>query len=262
MGRVERSRRRIRICLGLISLVAASRDARGQDVFEIQVYDAETAAVGESGVETHLNIFPYGSTATSADGALPTARVTRMTFEPHVGICRYCEMGAYFQTAIRPEGRFDYAGVKLRAKFRLPRYARGLIGLALNVEWSSIPRPYEPAQLGFELRPIIDLRWRRLWASLNPILGVDAMGRDAGWPRFEPCAALMVNVVGPLDLGAEWYAGFGKIGRFTGASEQVERVLGIVQASFGRVGLHAGAGYGWGGEGPIVKAIVSVRSSD
>jgi hypothetical protein len=238
--------------------VALARPARAQDAFEIQVYDSETARPGESGLETHANVNAIGVRETSAEGALPTHLVTHLTFEPHIGLCRFCEAGAYFQTAIRPDGRFDYAGVKLRFKVRTPRLARGHVGLALNVEWSSVPREYEPARMAFELRPIADVRWRRLYASVNPIVGFSVFGAGAGVPDFDPAATVLVNVAGPVELGAEYYGAIGS----GPASEQVHRLFGVASVVFARWGLQVGAGYGFvAGERVIVKAIVSVAFS-
>jgi hypothetical protein len=113
--------------------VLGPRPAWAQDRFEIQVYDAETAPQAAAGVEIHLNFVAVGSQVSSADGELPTHHVAHMTLEPHLGLSRWCELGAYIQAAVRPDGSFDYAGFKLRFKARIPRrLANNLIGLALN----------------------------------------------------------------------------------------------------------------------------------
>ncbi len=246
----------------LATTLLVARAAAAQDQFEIQVYDSETARPGESGLEMHLNVNAVGVSAASPDGALPTDRVTHLTLEPHLGLGRLYEAGAYFQTAVRADGTLDYAGVKLRFKMRTPKLARGLVGLALNVEWSSVPRAYEPARMGFELRPIVDVRWRRLYAALNPILSIGVFGTDAGWPQLEPAATVTVNIAGPVELGVEYYGAYGPIGRFASPSEQVHRLFGVASAAFRRWGLQLGAGYGFAaGERVIVKAIVSIALS-
>lgn len=221
--------------------------ARAQDRFEIQVYDSETAAPGDFGVEHHINVAAVGRT-TVEDGELPTDRVLHLTFEPHIGLASWCEVGAYFQTAVRPEGAFDYAGVKLRYKARIPRRVRGVLGFALNLEVSSVPAAYEAAQLGAELRPIIDVKWKRLWASFNPIVAFDFRGDP---PSFEPAAALMVSVGAGFSLGAEYY------GVWT--LPQVQRVFGILQWDWRWLTIHTGVGYGIVSDDTwIVKAIVGV----
>jgi hypothetical protein len=249
----------MRLALAVAMLVGAGGSARAQDAFEIQVYDADTAAPGDAGMETHLNYDALGVRARSSAGELPTHQVTHLTFEPHIGLAAWCEAGAYFQTALRPDGQFDYAGVKLRFKARLGRRWHDRIGLALNVEWSSIPAAYEAARLGFELRPIVDLRWDRFWVSINPIIDIDAAGRQAGWPQLQPAATATVRVAGPLDLGVEYYSAFGPLNQLAGASSEVHRLFAVGDLIFRRWALQLGAGYGFAaGERLIVKSIVTL----
>src|SRR5262249_37592255 len=148
----------------VVALVLMAAPARAQDRFEIQVYNSETAPPGDFGVEHHINVIAQGRT-TVVDGELPTDRVLHLTFEPHIGLAVWCGAGASLQPAVRPDVTFDYAGVKLRYKARIPRRLRGLVGLALNLELSSVPEIYEATRLGAEVRPIIDVQWKRLWAS-------------------------------------------------------------------------------------------------
>jgi hypothetical protein len=235
--------------LAIVVVVAAYANvARAQDPFEIQVYDAETAPPGETGLEVHLNYFAVGEREGSAEGELPTDRVTHLTFEPHVGLARWCEAGAYFQTALRPDGAFDYAGVKLRFKMRLPRRLREVVGLALNVELDAIPRAYEAAGLGGEVRPIVDVEWRRLYLSVNPIVALDFRGESAGIPKFEPAATVLVRVLEGWQLGVEYYASVPDVNRLFVVTTMVRKWFG----------MHIGAGYGvTGGEKWIVKSILT-----
>jgi hypothetical protein len=250
----------VRRALAILAVLGGlGRVAAAQDAFEIQVYDAETAPPAQTGLEIHLNDFAVGVTAPSPDGELPTDRVAHFTLEPHIGLARWCEAGAYFQTALRPDGHFDYGGVKLRFKARVPRrLGRGLLGLALNAELAAIPRTYEAAGFGAELRPIADLRWRRLYVSVNPILDVDFFGADAGHPQFEPAATVLVALVGDWAMGVEYYASLGPIDRPLPASEQVHRLFVVTQLGYKWFGLNVGGGYGFvAGEKWIVKSIVS-----
>ncbi|HWE26057.1 MAG TPA: hypothetical protein VG496_19125, partial [Myxococcales bacterium] len=104
--------------IGVAVLLCAAA-ARAQDPFEIQVYDAETAPPLSPGVEVHLNYFAEGSQETSSAGELPTHHVAHLTLEPHLGLTDFLEVGAYLQSALRPDGTYDYAGTKLRIKGRL-----------------------------------------------------------------------------------------------------------------------------------------------
>ena len=58
-----------------------------------------------------------------AGSLLPTlfsAITVQVSVEPSLGLEPWWEVGAYFQTAVRRDGTFDYAGVKLRSKFVTP----------------------------------------------------------------------------------------------------------------------------------------------
>jgi hypothetical protein len=246
--------------LAIVALVGGlARVAAAQDAFEIQVYDSETAPPGDFGLEVHLNYVAVGSTETSPAGELPSDRVTHLTLEPHIGLAPWCEAGAYFQTALRPDGTFDYAGVKLRFKARLPRrVGRGLVGLALNGELSAVPRTYEATGLGGELRPIVDLAWRRLYASVNPILGFDFFGADAGHPQLEPAATLLVALVEGWAMGVEYYGAYGPIDAPLPPDKQVHRLFVVSTLAHKWFGLHVGGGYGFAaGDRWIAKAILS-----
>jgi hypothetical protein len=211
----------------ILGLLFLSVPARAQDPFEIQVYNSETAAPRESGFELHLN--------TSAD------RFTHMTLEPHVGLNRWLEAGAYFQTQLDPDGTFHYEGVKLRLKMRVPRLIGNVLGLALNVEVSS-----EPSE-GFagEARPILDLQWKRLYLAVNPIVSFTF----AGEVDFEPAAKFAVILFKPLSVGAEYYGS---------VREHIQRIFGAFDVDYGRIGLNFGAGYSFGDDKWIVKAIVGL----
>ncbi len=126
---------RLLLCFVLL----ASASAAAQDRFEVQVYDAETAAPRDIGVELHVNYNAVGLPSRSPDGELPTDKVFHFALEPHVGITRWLELGGYLQAALTPTGRFDYAGFKLRAKVRVPFRIAGVLGLALNGEFSDVP---------------------------------------------------------------------------------------------------------------------------
>ena len=158
-----------------------------------------------------------------------------------------------------PDGTFDYAGVKLRLKTRIPRkLAHGLVGLGLNGELSAVPRRFEATGLGGELRPIADITWRRLYASVNPIIGFDFFGADAGHPQLEPAATLLFSFVDGFAMGVEYYAVLGPIDRPLPAEQQVHRLFGVATVVYKWFGVHVGAGYGFvAGEKWIAKAILS-----
>ena len=233
-----------------------------QDAFEIQVYNSETAAPGQMGAELHLNHFVVGSTAFEGVER-PTNHATHLTIEPHVGIADWCEAGAYISTAFRGDGTFDYAGIKVRFKARLPHKLWGVVGLSLNQELSATRADYEAGQFAWEIRPIIDVDWKRLYVAANPIIAVPLGGALKGQPEFEPGLKVAVRLLPFLAVGAEYYAALGPIAHPALPADQVHRLFGALDLDWrwGRelFEVNLGVGYGFTGrEKWIAKLIVAV----
>jgi hypothetical protein len=246
-------------------LAVASLPAWAQDPFEIQVYDSATAPPWDTGLELHANYFVRGTTAAGPGALLPTNHVFHLTFEPHLGLTDWAEVGGYLQTALQPDGTYDYAGVKLRCKARVPELLAGRIGLALNTELSAIPSAYSESYFGAELRPIADARAGRLYVSINPIVDIDFEGDLAGRAQFEPAAKVgVVLFEDRAAIGTEYYGAIGPIDAPFALSDQVHRIFAVVDLihiPIGPIafGLNAGVGYGIAaGEKWIIKSILEV----
>ena len=232
--------------------------AAAQDAFEIQVYSSETAPPLQVGGEMHLNHFFVGSLV--GDGTeRPTNRVTHLTLEPHVGIASWCEAGGYFLMAFREDGHFDFAGLKLRFKIRWPEKLWGVLGLSLNQELSMTRRDYEADELGWELRPIIDLEWKRLYLSFNPIVSVP-LGAAIVVPELAPSLKGSVRVLDFLNVGAEYYAAFGPINRAVPLDQQAHRLFGALDFEWknGRqlYELNFAVGYGFTGPEKWIAKLI------
>jgi hypothetical protein len=244
----------------LVCLAAAPGLA--QDAFEIQVYNADTAAPGQVGAELHVNHVFVGRT--TFDGTeRPTDHVTHLTIEPHIGIADWCEAGAYLSTAVRGDGTFDYAGIKVRFKARLPQKLFGVLGLSLNQELSATRADYEAGEFAWEIRPIIDLDWRRLYLAVNPIVSVPLGGALKGHPAFEPGVKAAVRVLPFMQVGAEYYGALGPFAPAEPASAHVHRLFGALDFDWksGRqlYEVNVGVGYGLtGNEKWLAKLVVAV----
>ena len=250
---------RLRLECSVIGLMLAASPALAQDAFEIQVYDATTAAPGTAGLEVHLNHFFEGTTTPSPQGEVPTEHLTHLTFEPHLGLTPWWELGCYLQTVLRPDGHWDSGGFKLRTKFRWPE-ALGPVRLALNIEVSRTSKLYEADGWGSELRPIVDMRWGPLYLSFNPIVDIPLAGADAWKPEFQPAEKVSLDLSHTWAVGVELYSNFGQFGNPLPGSEQTHRLFGVVDISTRWVGINFGVGYGLSGpEKWIVKAIVEIH---
>jgi hypothetical protein len=229
----------------VLVLVLLPSVAAAQDAFERQVYDSDTAPKGTAGAELHVNHSFGGSPEPVPLGEVPRSSLTRFTLEPHVGCEWWCEGAFYLQTALRPDGNFDFAGVKARFKARTRKRLDGRMGLALNTELSMIPTAYEPQRFGAELRPIIDFRDRRLYASFNPIMAFELTGPTAVRPSFEPAAKLAVRVNSAFAMGPEYYGAWGTIAPATPHGPWVHLLYGVVDLFSPWFDLNLGLGYGF-----------------
>ena len=244
-----------------LPLLLASFAAAAQDRFEIQVYDSEVAEAGRFGLELHTNYVLRGSRSTSSEGELATEHVLHATLEPHLGVFGWGELGGYLQSALRPDGSFDFAGAKLRFKAKWPsKFLGDRLGLSINFELSRVPGAYEPNVWGSEIRPAVDLRVGRFYGSINPIVATDLQGAQAGRPQFEPAFKLAVFARPELSFGGEYYAAFGPFEGLLPAAQQNHRLYGAIDFAGDFFDLNLGVGRGFGSAEPwVAKAIFGIH---
>src|ERR1700690_1183432 len=136
--------------LGLVCgalLVFLPSEARALDAFEIQVYDGTANPPGAPGIELHANTVVSGR-RDATPPELPPNHQTHLTLEPSLGITRSLELGAYLQTTVRPDGGFDWSGVKLRAKLVRPNAGADRVRWGVNLELSRLPARYDRDRWG------------------------------------------------------------------------------------------------------------------
>jgi len=218
--------------------------AEAIDAFEIQVYDGTANAVGAPGLELHVNHVLSGSKV-ALPPELPANHRTTFTLEPSLGILDFWELGGYFQTALRADGEFDYAGVKLRSKFVTPPNWNEHARLGINFEFSVIPRSYDRDRYGGEIRPIAAWEDEHWLFAVNPILSFAFAGHDARQgPGFEPCF-MAKRKLGAIALGLEYYAGLGAFSKPEPWSGQDEYLFETIDAlAWPRVEVNFGLGEG------------------
>lgn len=231
----------------LASVLLGGVAVQAQDPFEIQVYDSLTAEPGSPGLELHVN----SSLRDSQSHA---------TLEPHFGLTRLNELGGYLQTVLLPDGRYEYAGFKLRLKTAAPRLLNGQLGLAVNLEFSDVPRAFDPAGLGGELRPIVDFRKGRFYAALNPILSFELGGPRKFQPQLEPATKVAWSVSVPVSVGMEYYGAYGPLRamEFTGPS--AHRLFAALDYTARWFDVNLGVGDGFSARDRVLfKAVFGVH---
>jgi hypothetical protein len=211
------------------------------DAFEIQVYDGTADAAGALGLELHVNDVVRGA-VTAPPPELPPNHQSHFTLEPSFGVTPFWELGAYLQTALLPDGRFELAGAKVRSKLVTTPAWSTTLRLGVNVEVSGIPRRYEAERWGLELRPIAARDFGRLRVAVNPIVGLPLGG---GPPTFEPAAQALLVFPGLASLGLEYYADLGELTGFAPAREQQHYLFEVANLlRVERFELNVGVGEG------------------
>ena len=240
----------------LVLWLVADR-ARAVDPFEIQVYDGTANDPGIFGLELHLNHWATGHRSAVAP-ELPLFGQTHATLEPSFGVLPFWELGAYFQTSMRPDGTLDYAGSKLRSKFVTPPTWNPTWRLGVNFELAYISERYDPDRWGMEMRPIAAYDDQRWLVAFNPILAQSFGATADEGPSFEP-ALKGSRAVGPVALGLEYYVNSGPVASPLPVREQEHYLYGVVDLlAVERFELNVGFGAGLtaASEGVIGKVIL------
>jgi hypothetical protein len=240
-------------------LLSGANVSQAADPFEIQVYDGSANEPGAFGLELHVNYVVRGFES-SPPPELPTDHVTHLTLEPSFGLTPWWELGAYVQGAIRPDGGFDYAGIKLRSKFVTPPSFDRHFRLGVNLEVSILPETYDANRWGGEIRPIV--AWENVaWLfAVNPIVGVPLAGDGfSHGPTLEPAAMALCKIGRVLSVGLEYYSSLGPIAHPASLRDQeqyVYEVLNLLAVPRLEVNAGLGAGFTHGSNPLVFKTIV------
>jgi hypothetical protein len=191
-------------------LLGSALLARAQGNYEIQVYGSEMTPKGVTMVEMHNNFTVKGSRG--GDGLYPTRHAQHETLEVTHGFNEWFECAMYQFTAIQPDGSYQWVGTHIRPRLGLPeRYASRIpVGLSLSQEIGYQRASFDPDTWTWELRPIIDKKVGKLYASFNPTLEKSFHGpsKDSGW-GFSPNVKVSYDFHKRVAFGLEYYGAYG-----------------------------------------------------
>ena len=196
----------------LLCLLLAASGLRAQDAFEIQVYEYETVPRGMWNLETHLNYIGRGTKAFEGPVA-PTNNQLHMTYELTRGVTKYFELAGYLVLARRPGGGpMEFAGWRVRPRFRLPESWRLPVKVSLSGEVGFPRKVYEENSATLEIRPILERSIGKLQLDFNPTLGraLRGPGRGEGWD-FEPGARIAYALTKHFEPSLEYYGATGPL---------------------------------------------------
>jgi hypothetical protein len=233
--------------------------ARAVDPFEIQVYDATANAPGVPGLELHVNHVAIGLGTANAP-ELPQNGQTHFTLEPSIGLTPFWELGGYFQTSLRADGHFDYAGVKLRSKFVTPPRWQPHLRVGVNLELSLLPETYDRNRWGIEVRPIAAWENAHWLFAFNPIADTSLAGPDSSrGPFFEPALMAKWKLLERVMFGVEYYGSFGPIASplpWSAEEQYLYEAVDLIGVAHLELNVAVGEGLTAASNAFVVKTIV------
>jgi len=215
--------RHIKRTLGLIlATVLQVCLAHPQDLFEFQVYDSDLVPKDGWEIDVHLIHIQKG-TLLPEESVLPTQGQSHLAIETTRGFAEEFELGSYVLFARRADGRLDYAGVRLRPRFKAPERWDLPVGVSLSFEFGWPKTRYEADPSSLEIRPIIDKAIGRWRFNLNPVIARSLRGPDAGTGfEFEPSAKIDYEASENfLTVGIQYFGATGPLNDFLPSSQQV-----------------------------------------
>ena len=223
---------------------------------EIQVYNAEIAAVGQWTYQQHLNYAAIGQTVPEVPGGFHSNRALQGTPEFAYGLTERWEAGFYLPFAVSGDNQFLSNGAKIRNLFVVPDAAKRTFFYGVNFELSyELPR-FSTLPWNLEIRPIIGVRNSDWEFIVNPI--VDVSFGTAGEADFAPAVRLARNLGQDRFIGLEYYADVGKIGDFLPLQKQSQQLFAVADLKLDKWDVELGAGYGFttGSDRFVLKAIL------
>jgi hypothetical protein len=247
----------LRLCAAAVLAIGAEPALAVDQVHdEIQVYNAEIAAVGQWTYEQHLNYAVIGQTKPEVPGGFSSNHSLQGTPEFAYGLTQWWEAGFYLPFAITRTGDFLSNGAKLRNLFVVPDAGKRSFFYGVNFELSYEQPQFSLTRWALEIRPIIGMREAQWEFIVNPIVDV---GLGAGGEAdFAPALRLARNLGNDRFIGLEYYADFGKIGDFLPLRQQSQQLYAVTDFKIGEVDVELGVGYGFtpGSDGLMIKAII------
>jgi hypothetical protein len=256
---------KLRLCTGALAaagtfalLAIASPPALAADQVhdEIQVYNAEIAAVGQWTYQQHLNYAPVGQTQPEVPGGFSSNRSLQGTPEFAYGITDWWEAGFYLPFAVTGSGQLLSDGAKIRSLFVVPDAAKRNFFYGVNFELGyEMPR-FASSPWGLEIRPIVGVRNAQWEFIVNPIVDLSFGAR--GEADFAPALRLARNLGNDWFVGLEYYGDYGKIGDFLPLQQQSQQLFAVTDFKAGVVDVELGVGYGFtgGSDRVVAKAII------
>jgi hypothetical protein len=250
------------LALSLAAAALVPVPARGQDLFEIQVYPYETVEPHHTMVEFHMNYFPSGTRNAEA-GQFPNNHQFHFTTEITHGLTPYWELAGYLVTAWVPDVGPKFAGARIRPRFRLPEKWRLPFRVSVSTELGFSKHQFEANTITLEIRPILEKEKGKWYFAVNPDFTKSFRGPDAhrGF-GMEPGVKVSYTVRKRFSPGIEYYAETGPIAHFDTLHNQHHLIFPTLDINTNpnwEINMGVGRGLTGTSEHWVVKWIIGRR---
>jgi hypothetical protein len=243
--------------LFLFLLVAAC--AYAQDSYELQVFPSATIRPGDSEVNLHSNFVADGSRA-EADGVYPNNHLEHETLEFTRGVTPWFDIAGYLFTTVSKSHGWDWVGNHIRGQVRAPEEWHWPVGVGFSADIGYQRPGYSPDQWTLELRPIIDKKLGRWYASFNPTFdrSLHGLNQNRGF-EFSPNGKVSYDISKKLAGGVEYYGHAGPVTGLDDFREQIHQIFPTVDLKVNprwEVNFGVGVGVTPSTDHLVIKSIV------
>jgi hypothetical protein len=204
-----------------------------QGNYEVQVYGSDLVKPGNTMVELHSN-FTFQGEKQTIDGVLPTEHQVHETVEITHGFNEWFETGFYIFTSAGPGQGWGWVGDHIRPRVAIPERYHLPVGLSLSTEFGYQRAKYSPDTWTWEIRPIIDKKLGRWYASFNPTVDKSFHGpeQSRGY-QFSPNFKISYDVTKLAAFGVEYYGSLGPVTGFDPLRDQQQQIVPAIDLNFG-----------------------------
>ena len=242
-------------------LAGSATTVRAQGNYEVQVYGSDLVPKGNTMVEMHSNFTASGFKG--GGGLMPTNHAEHETLEITHGFNDWFETGFYQFTSIQPDGTYQWVGTHIRPRVAVPERYKLPVGLSLSTEVG-----YQRASLSgdtwtLELRPIIDKKIGKFYASFNPTFDRSFHGptKDEGF-GFSPNVKFSYDVLKRVAFGLEYYGAYGHWNSWDAVRDTEQMFVPALDIDFGKrweFNFGVGVGVTQATDHLLIKSILGYR---
>jgi hypothetical protein len=249
--------------LGLLCAICSfATTVEAQDNYEIQVYGYETVEPGHTMVELHSNFTFEGSKSTT-DGTYPTNHQLHETVEITHGFADWFEVGFYIFTSAQQGHGWDWVGDHVRPRVKIPDKWKWPVGLSLSQEIGYQRRVYSADTWTYELRPIIDKKYKGWYFDFNPTFDRSLHGPSVSQGFvFSPNVKISYDFTKKITGGIEYYGSLGPATGFDPVAQQQQQIFPAIDLNVSEkweINFGVGVGVTRSTDHLIAKTIIGYR---